>query len=594
MPTPVLRLFADGVELDLVAIRAGDFVLEVGYSHPALLRFTVAAPQHTLPIGHRAFLVFCDQNFGGPEAPLFEGHVHEINPGIGANEIRYVAYDATRLAAQEATVMNGPHNLGSSYPRAVWNCKIDNDDDRAFELDHDATVATIVQTIFDNALSELVPLRAAPPSGSAYVPGELVGFDYRSQEKVVFESESLRGALDRLLDLYPQYRIRFEPGPSARQWRFVNVHASPSVTLRLNDHTATNPTRVLSLKLDRSLEGRYAAVKIFGPERTQAGDVNVAGGTLARLWNTVFDGGFEVSGPSGSPSYVDVSRKWQIVDPAKRHLASLLPAAVTVTGFRTDEEATTTVYTRVPLLLASWDGGSSWESVGPITLDRGAGIIQTPIHVYKYDPATLRYELPDNVRLVFAYYTPGLSVRYPASGFSGSAHAVAGVQAEMRRYDESLAVGYERYLIADQTERLAQFQKLAQSIQEASRDIVYTGGCVLLGMQYEFLRLDRRVNFAAVDGAGNDLTTGWEGIDAILTDVEYDFGAGVTTLAFSSDHLEFAQADPEELKRLLKLSALAEPSPRFVEIRYEDSAGRFNARFVVRGDLNEDRYSGEA
>lgn len=590
---PALRLWANGLAIDLEAQRVCELKIEIAYSHPARLSWTMHQPQQSLPLPHRAHVILTEETFGGQATPLFEGHIHDVSPGENPNEVRYVAFDPTRRAAQEVTIMNGLHSDPSVYPRAVWNVKIDNDDDYAFELAHDATTAEILQTLLGNALPELATMQAAPISGSAYVAGELEPFDFKSQEKVVFESETLRAGIDRLLGIYPAYRILFTPGEAERHWHFQNVKSAPQLTLTLNDHRPSNPHRVLSMKLQRSMEDRATAVKIYGPEKTQSGDVDVSAGTLTKQWNPAYEGGFASTGPGGSPLWADVSRRWQIADPAKRHLANLLPIAVTVDKFKASENATTILYLRTPALLATWDAGDTWEAIHNITVDKNQGIVTTPYHVYKYDEsAPNKYQLPDNVRFVFAYYVPGLSVRYPASGYSGTAYTVAGAEIEMRRYDESLAAGFERYLIADQAERSAEFTKLAQSIHEAHRDIIYTGGCTLEGLVWDFARLNKRVNFAAVGSDGAPLATGWEAIDAILTDVEYDFTDRLTTLTFSSDHMEYTQVDPEELKRLLKLSALAAPRSPWVIIEYTDSAGHFNTRFAVTS-LNEERYTGD-
>jgi len=597
-------LYVDGTLVNFVTSHVCDLKLEIGYSHPARLSFTVYAPQHTLPFGHREFIQLVDESFGGLATPLFEGHIHDIVPGKGANEIKYTAYDPTRRAAAEVTIMNGFHDDASSYPRAVWNSKIDNDDDYAFEIEHDASTAVILSTIMENALPELVPMQAAPPSGQAYVDADLTAFDYVSQEKVVFESETIRGGIDRLLGLYPNYRILFQPGEGVggRCWRFRDVISAPQVTLTLNDHSDTQENKVLSLDIGRSMESRATAVKIYGPEKTETGDISTSSG-LTKLWNGAYDSGFETGGPGGSPLWVDVSRKWQITDEDKRHMANLLPEGYEITNLKsgvngsTGENVTTSYTSRFIAFLATWDGGTSWEPIEGASFDKNQGIITTPFHVYKYEEPEIEgedpnYTLPDTVRLVYPYFIAGLSVRYPSSGYSGTAESVAGAEIEMRRYDESLAVGYERYQISDQATRTGEFEKLAQSIQEARRDIVYTGGVTLQGLCYEWLRLNRRVNITAIDGDGAALTTGWEEIDAILTDVEYDFSDRLTTLTFSSDHMEFTQADPEALKTLLKLDAMAEPQPTWVVIEYDYGHGR-KARFVVQS-MNEDRYGGDA
>ncbi len=130
------------------------------------------------------------------------------------------------------------------------------------------------------------------------------------------------------------------------------------------------------------------------------------------------------------------------------------------------------------------------------------------------------------------------------------------MQVEDRRYDEMLAVGYEKGSPITTVARKAQFEKLAESIHEFVKDIIYTGGCTLQGIDYDFIRLQKLINFAGVDQNGSSLTTGWEAAKAIVTDVEYDFDNDVTTLVFSSDYSAFLQTDVETLKRILKIRAL--------------------------------------
>jgi hypothetical protein len=52
------------------------------------------------------------------------------------------------------------------------------------------------------------------------------------------------------------------------------------------------------------------------------------------------------------------------------------------------------------------------------------------------------------------------------------------------------------------------------------------------------------------------LTTGWESIAAAVTEVEYDFESGLTTLTFNNDQLELQGEDVAALKSRLKIKAL--------------------------------------
>jgi hypothetical protein len=63
------------------------------------------------------------------------------------------------------------------------------------------------------------------------------------------------------------------------------------------------------------------------------------------------------------------------------------------------------------------------------------------------------------------------------------------------------------------------------------------------------------VNFTAVDPDGAAKTIGWEAINAVVTDVEYDFSDQTTTLTFSNDQAELIGLDTEQVKQRLKIAA---------------------------------------
>lgn len=542
------------IELDLTAQRISDLKLEVSYSHPARLSWTMYQPQHTRPIPDRAGVLFTDTSYGDFATPLFEGHVHEINP-VASNEIAYVALDPTQRAGHEVTILSGPVVFPNVVPRLVYNVQIEQDDDYAFERAHDRTIGGILEDILTDPYATLVSLLAAPPLGTggpAYDATDLAAMDLQPQEKIVFETEGLRAGIDRLLSYYPQYRLQFIPGHMQRKWRFRNVKQSPQLTLRLNDFS-TGVKRVLSLDLQRSLDGRYTAIEILGPNQLTYALASVSGVGLTELWTANDEVQFLATGP-GTPGTDDVARRWQIADTTKRQLGRLLPQQIAVQMTELIGGGLAYKFTRQPTLEASFDSGMSWRPINGFTMDVNRGIIVAPYHVFEQD-GTGTYILPDDVRFQFSYLSTPLTARYPTSGFAGTAYTAVGIQLTFQRYDESLATGYEEHRLVTLATRLAQFQKLAQNLHQVYSDVIHAGGCVIEGLDYEFVRLDRRVNFTAVDQNGNNILTGWEAIDAILTDVEYDFSEKVTTLTFSSDLLEFGQANIEMLKEQLKIRA---------------------------------------
>lgn len=584
-PPTRLRLWREAggswTEVDLVAQRIVNLKLDVSYSHPRRLSFTALQPQHSLPFTYREGVVFTDETFGGFGTPLFEGFIHEIRPAA-ANEVHFVAYDATKRASEEVFIQNAPAGSPSAIPRLVYNCKNPNDEDKAFERRENASVGEILGDLLSDNYILLVGLLAAPPpqvGGPAYHPSELDLLDFIPQEKIVFDSETLRGGLSRMLAYYPGVRLLFHPGHYRRTWRLVRVKQSPEVVLTLNEFSSTqNP--VLTLSLERSLENRWTAVRIFGPERTVGAVAQVGDESLTPMWSPAEATFLEASGPQAVGPHVGTT--WQVSDESKRHLAKLLPAEVLVptSALRLNSASVSMglsfARTRRPALVASWDGGDHWEPIGSIRLDMSNGVVTAPYAVAK-QAADGSWSLPDDVRFYFAYYDEPLSARFPSSGFAGSAFDSAGVETELQLYDESLAVGYEYGVPVTTQERVDEFVKLAESLHAAYCDVVHAGGCTLDGLDYQFLNLDRRVHFAAVDADGQPLMTGWEDAAAILTDVEYDFTQRLTTLQFSSDQLEYMQTDPEQLKRRLKIRPYR--TYQWTEFVVQPGAGAYSQSF---------------
>ena len=151
MADSVLHLVVDDVEFDIVSNKCYGFNYSAGYSHPARLTWFVNASQETLPIDFQAHIIFYDEiggtGFDALDVPLFEGHVHEIEP-VGSNTLQYTAYDPTFKAGQTVTVFSDDWTdattpAATAVPRAIWNSAIDNDDDYAFEKRSQAQVGVI-------------------------------------------------------------------------------------------------------------------------------------------------------------------------------------------------------------------------------------------------------------------------------------------------------------------------------------------------------------------------------------------------------------------------------------------------------------------
>lgn len=610
--------FGGFTTVDFSAAKIEQVKLRVSDSHPSILTWRMWAPAQQTPIPRLAFVIFWDDaavdEFGNgftEHRPIFEGFVEDVKPGDNGHTVEYAAYDPTRRVANEVTIMSttwqqGVQSSGAvgtkpipgigAVPRKVINATIDKDPDYAFSTASYQTVGQIIANLLDEQYQPLYWLNAAPGDGTDAGNGlayklnsssgtgggtELGSMTFVPQEKTVFESESLRSAISRLMSMYsPCHRMRWQPGE--RLWRFYDLTQAPQLTLTLNDFTGDY--KVMSASLEPSIEQCHTAVEIFGPETTLVAAPGLEGDEDA--FTT------QGSAPSLMPlgtgiileTYSDASgmhdvvayTRWQIVDPTKRRGAKLLSRTVTVPMMSpAADEATGQNFfgyqyipVKSPTLQVSFDFGSTWMTIEGVFWDFQNGIadLVNPVYAW-YDPAptppsTQQFFVPNAVRLIYAYYSDPLSVRKPTSGYEGSAYTSAGLTSVLQIYDESLAVGYEYGTPVTTSARRAAFEVLAQQMLDERKNIVWSGGCTLAGLQWDFLSLNRRINFDGVDGDGNTITTNWEAINAFLTDVEYDFEQQLTTLTFSSDQMSLMRVDVDRLKEVLKIRAL-EPLQQF-------------------------------
>ena len=564
------------VAVDLEAERVCEFRLKVGYSHPATLEFTVRQAQHTTPIPAYAAIRFWDDAETDSSGaafdsnnPLFLGFVENIDPADSL-ELRYKCHDPTMRAANKIPIMSTawetPTTQGQgAVPRLILNPTVDNDDDWTFAAGFNLTVGQMIALILSYAKEPLETVYAAPGSGEPYEETDLAGLEFIPQEKVVFTSEPIRSGVTRLIDDWaPEWRMLYYPG--LRKWRFGNIGASPTVTYTLNDFSASVDHPVLKLNLDRSLDERYTAVKIYGPEALENVTVSVSGGGL----EDVSDG--PVIDTYGAGAAVEGKNKWRIVDEDKRRMGALLPNPIyaPLEEVRIGPNAWTqySMWTRTPTLMAKWAdnsaGTDAWQSITGWVYDHTTGIIDfKESYVYRYNAnpevsggiLQPNYENPTDVMLIYPSFLEPLFVRVPETGFEGTAYTQHGLESELKIYDESLAVGFLFGTPVTSETRLEKFAVIASAMLNTKKDVLYHGGMTLEGIDYEFHLLDRRVNIAGVDGDGNPITTGWESMKAIVTDVEYDFEEMTTTVNFSSDESELLGFDPEEIKRQLRVGA---------------------------------------
>lgn len=588
--------FGGYADYDVTANGVHKAKLAVGYSHASRFEFSITAANHTLALSYDDFIRVYDPDgyIDGTsepqddENPLFEGFVEEIQPGE-TNEVRIVCYDPTYRSVRKVPLMNAPWDLDSNdepiaadyaYPRVVFNVTQDNDDDYAFSIGQNLTIGGMIQQVLTDGYLPLYHINAAPGDGTAAGNGQafltddlgedtsgssdwIGGLDFEPQEKVVAHSESLRSFVDRLLSQYdPATKLVWQPGE--RLWRFIRVKESPAVTVTCNARNQWHGM-VNTLEINRSIEGRYGAVKFVGPEGVEwrtAEWGDSSGDTLEPV-NLVSVGSI--------PHVGDCYREWQITDPDFTKIANKGPYAIYVPGpiglWRNASGSVVTEFAgaayvqswspSLQVRFANSDAGSdAWKSVGNIRWDNRTGRIWCGDGcVYRWNPGnpTNYFEEPNGFRFIYPALTEPLISRTPASGYEGTAYTVGGLEAEKVEYDEALAVGYDYGLPVTTVTRLAKFAKLGQQILSQSKDIIYTGGVTFEGVQYEFARLNRRVNIAAQDDNGGTLTTGWESVGAIVTDCEIDFEDQTTTIQFSSDQMETTGQDPDKLRERLKI-----------------------------------------
>lgn len=561
--------------VNLEAERVCKFRYSLGYSHPAQLSFCIKQAQHTTPIPAYAGVRFWEEGALDSEGepftaanPLFLGFVEAIQPK-SSNELEYTCFDPTARAASKIPIMSTEWASASApgsgaVPRLIFNSNIDNDDDYTFCRDFNLSVGQMIAIILEDAQFPLEAVFAAPSGSPAYESSDLDGLDFQPQEKIVFTGEPVRSGIMRLIDDWePEWRMVFYPG--SRKWRFGNIGLSPQVTVTLNDFTATHP--VLKLQMDRSLENRYTAVRIYGPEAVENVTATLDGGGLI----AATDG--PVLETYGAGAIVRGQYAWQIADDTKWRMGRLLatPVEIGAEEFRIGPNVwTQSVFeTRSPTLLVQYKannaGTNAWQAVAGVwRYDHTTGILTFGnTYIYRFNPYPQveggilqpSIENPEDVMLIYPSYINPLEVRKPATGYEGTAYSVHGLENELAIYDPSLAVGYLFGTPVTSATKIAKFEVLAQKILDSKKDVLYHGGMTLQGIDYAYHLLDRRVNVEGVDHNGATVTTGWEAIKAIVTDCEYDFEEMTTTLNFNSDHSELLGFDPERIKQQLRIGA---------------------------------------
>jgi hypothetical protein len=656
------------VAVDIEASNISGVRLEVSDRHAAKLSFRMYKPEHTTPLPRLTFIKVWDDEGEDPTGtdwsssnPFFEGYIETITPASGYT-LQVVAFDATYRLNQSVNCMSVPWVAGTpptrgtgAIPRVVYNVTVDADDDYALARASQSSVGTMVQELLDDQAEMLAEFRAGPSSGYAYDATEVDDMTCIPQQKITIETEGVRSAVARIMQQYePRYRMTWRPGD--RQWRFYKVNSSPEITHTLNDITSANV--VLSKELDINLDGRYTAIRYYGPQATSVELFTTAATTLTGSNSVIIQQYTTGSGTFDATAYT----LYQVTDSAKRRSARALPYptplfdgplaqitylypifqitfddsnwvipspttqlsatlsvsadTITFAAFRprngdriifantastTDPPVPQYSYYAVnssgtscklaltpggtAVGLTSSDGAIEATIVAPVVYDYQRGIVdlRTPRWQTRTAVAGSTQTLfpPTNARLLWAPLINGISLRVPSSGFEGTAYTVAGLENTLERYDEMLAVGREFGQPVTTADRISRFTVLAQSELDERKDIAYTGGMTLDGFDYRYAWLNKRVNLAAKDKDGATLTTGWEAMKAVVTDVEYDFDEMLTTLTFNSDLLSLGSRDVALMKEDLKIKAQEQIVTLTTEFTFRER----------RGEVKGNRYN---
>lgn len=579
--------------VDLQDIGAGDFVLSVSYSHAARLTWTCLEAQHTQPIPAGCFIRFWDDSATDPDGdpfdennPMFIGYVEMPEPAAESIGVNYTAYDPTFRATREVTIFNAawpagtppsvrPERPTGAVPRLVYNVRITADPDWSHQVGGDGTLGQVIAGVLEFTYHPLVWVDAAPGDGTIggavdpYDPADLAALTSTPQEKLDFASESPYSAIQRLMRYDPRFRCMFDP--STKLWRFRDITQAPTKTVIVNEGSSQFPPMTLSLR--PSAENCITAITIFGPPAPfvqnlfwdDPVDAYAAGGVYAGYPR------FDLT-PLGSPTvYHEFStaggifqtrfwKQFQITDPAYRRGARELP--VTYEYQQNDQVFSSTSF---PLLLVSYDHGATWQP-WPTYFDELNGIVEfatPPVYQVTNDsgmsviPASTQiWFAPNALRLIWAPHGEPLTVRKPATGYEGTAYTQMGLRYEDFQNDEALMVGREFGQPVTIPERRAAFETYAQTILDQRKDVVWTGAAQLDGLDWDYIRLNRKLQILAKDGSGNFLTTAWDNVGAYVTDVEFDFEEQTTSLTFSADKLALFGIDSAMLKERLKIRPL--------------------------------------
>lgn len=240
---------------------------------------------------------------------------------------------------------------------------------------------------------------------------------------------------------------------------------------------------------------------------------------------------------SGVSRYRYVYSRYRVGDPDKRRISETVPDPENLAPL-----PGLALVSRHPRVWRQFSAGM-W-SVAPVVFDYPNGYFTSvaPMAEGNTSAQGAAGAAPD-VRLDYSWLGTPAEVRYPSSGWTGSAYASAGVQRERVRYVDDFARAADA----------PRYQALAEKLLWPSKDVAWRGTLSLGVVDAKWLPIDYRVNIRAKNDAGQAVATGLESIGALVSEAQIDF-PGERTLITLAD----AQAltFPGELLRILTASEL--------------------------------------
>jgi len=245
----------------------------------------------------------------------------------------------------------------------------------------------------------------------------------------------------------------------------------------------------------------------------------------------------------GSSEYYWVFRRFRISDATKRRMAPyFLRYAAESPDYGQGES------TAKPYMLFSykyyvqfgenWVPLLGWRRIYDMELYYNDGVIVLNDHRWpiNHNNDTSSWKEGDRATYTFIYAYRGdpPAVRYPASGYEGTAYTDAGVERTKKILDEDF--------VEDTSPTVARYQALAEQALRPLKDIIYEGDIPLACVNVSFADEAYKVNLTGLDAQGNPVTTGFESLRAVVFEAKYDFTKNTTRLTVSTNTRAF---DPE-------------------------------------------------